>query len=128
MSDDRIPYPDGPDPDDVPDDLTALSKSYRSQQWILLISLFIFLFVYLFLVGAAGFLTVWMLVTIKSFPLLKVFGAVFFAGCFAFLLTGFFARSEDDPELMIEVREHEQPVLFGFIRRLCEESGAEEPV
>jgi Zn-dependent protease with chaperone function len=127
MSDDRIPYPDGPDPDDVPDDLVAFPASYRSQQWILLISLFIFLFVYLFLLGASGFLTLWMLVTIKSLPVLKILGVVFFTGCFAFLLTGFFARTEDDPELLVRVTEDDQPVLFGFIRRVCEETGAEEP-
>lgn len=44
-----------------------------------------------------------------------------------FLLKGVFRITRGDPGVRLEVTEQDQPILFGFIRRLCQETGAPFP-
>jgi Zn-dependent protease with chaperone function len=50
--------------------------------------------------------------------------AVFF---FLFLVKGFFKRSEKERTGMVEITEEDQPLLFDFIEKLCEEIGTPFP-
>jgi Zn-dependent protease with chaperone function len=129
---DKIPYPPSPDPDDVPDDLTAFPQSYVTQETLLLVAQLVFLASYLALVGVAGFLAVWLGLRVgkAGMPLGLVYGAgaVLCGLLFLFLGKGLFRRTaaEDVPN-SVEITEDDQPTLFAFIRRVCEEAGAEEP-
>jgi Zn-dependent protease with chaperone function len=44
-----------------------------------------------------------------------------------FLVKGFFKRQRVNPPLRVEVTEKDQPVLFAFIRRLCQDTSAPFP-
>jgi Zn-dependent protease with chaperone function len=44
-----------------------------------------------------------------------------------FLVKGFFKWRQAEPDKRLEVTEQDQPVLFAFIRRLCQETGAPLP-
>ncbi len=125
MAGPKIPYP--PSPENVPEDLTDYPASYRTQQNLLLTGLFIFLLLYLGLIALCILIGVWCVVTVESFPPLKLFGIVASGVFFLFLVKGFFKRQPIDKTLYIEVQEEEQPVLFGFIHKLCDELGAPEP-
>jgi len=46
---------------------------------------------------------------------------------FLFLLKGLFKRQAMDLSELREIKEHEQPTLFAFIRKLCEDAGAPFP-
>ncbi len=46
---------------------------------------------------------------------------------FLFLLKGFFKRQRADKSLRVEITQEGQPILFGFIRRLCQETRAPFP-
>src|SRR5947208_71895 len=47
---DTVPYPPGPDPDAIPDGLTATHRSYRVQEMLLLSSQLLFLSIYVSLI------------------------------------------------------------------------------
>lgn len=121
----QIPYP--PSPTDVPEDLTEYPASYRTQQNLLLIGLFVFLQFYFSLIGICIILGTWCFFTLHRFPAVKIAGMVLCGTFFLYLVKGFFKRQPIDKEMHIEVTEEEQPVLFGFIHQLCEEIGAPEP-
>lgn len=130
-SSDKIPYPTGPDPDEVPDDLTDYPPSYVNQERLLLVCLFIFLTLYLTAVLVTGGLTVYLATLMVSgrglTPVLGALGAGFFGVVFVFLVKGFFKRPRYEKDMQLEVTEDDHPALFAFIRRICEETGAEEP-
>lgn len=124
------PYP--PAPKNVPPDLTRPTGRYRFQVVVVLVSLMLFFLLYLTLLGAAAYL-VYLAIT---FPLTRVNGGVLFlkigsvAGSmllFLYLLKGFFKRQEQERSLRVEVTEEEQPKLFAFIEKLCEETNAPFP-
>ncbi len=56
-----------------------------------------------------------------------IIGSIFSGLLCLFLVKGLFKRSRVDPGMRIEVTEAEQPKLFAFIRRLCQETGAPFP-
>lgn len=125
---DEIPYPPGPDPDDVPDDLTDYPASHRNTEWLLLVCLSAFLVAYLFGVLATGFLTVWLAIQVSTHPFTAVPAAMLTFLAFVYLVRGFFKRPpESDPELRLELTEKDHPDLFAFVRRVCEDTGADEP-
>lgn len=121
----KLPYP--PAPEDVPDELTDYPSKYVTQEWLLLICSFIFLLIYFSLVMFTGFMTAWMLISIPRAPVWPIFGAIFFALCFAVLVKGFFKGAFYEKELYIELKPRDHPKLFAFIERVCDETGAEEP-
>jgi Zn-dependent protease with chaperone function len=121
----KIPYP--PTPTNVPDDLTDYPASYRSQQNLLLAGLFVFLMFYFGLIALCMLLGTYFVVTLNELPVVKIIGIVFCTVAFLFLVKGFFKREAEEKELQIEVTEEDQPVLFNFIHRLCDELEAPEP-
>jgi Zn-dependent protease with chaperone function len=123
-------YP--PRPPGVPHDLTAPTARYRFQVLVVLASLMAFFVLYLGLVVTAGWLCYWsMTYPVGQVNRGTVFVKVFLIGSsalgFLFLLKNFFKRHKTDKALQIEITEHEQPVLFAFIHRLCEETRAPFP-
>ena len=65
----KIPYP--PSPTDVPDDLTDFPPSYKSQQNLLLVGLFVFLLFYFGLIALCALLGAYCAVTLGSWPVVK---------------------------------------------------------
>jgi Zn-dependent protease with chaperone function len=56
-----------------------------------------------------------------------VVGGIGSAFLFLFLVKGLFKSSRRDHGPRVEVTEHDQPVLFAFIRQLCKDTGAPFP-
>jgi Zn-dependent protease with chaperone function len=121
----KVPYP--PSPADVPDDLTDFPPSYKSKQNLLLIGLFIFLLFYFGLIVLCLVLGIFCFLTMNHWPAAKVAGMVACGITFLFLVKGFFKRHSEEKELRLEITEDEQPILFGFIHRLCDELDAPDP-
>jgi Zn-dependent protease with chaperone function len=147
MSDTATFYP--PAPADAPADLTAPTAGYRARVLIVLVSLILFVALYVGLVIGSAFLSYYSFSHIgddsprsttyygrgyrpsrsrSSDPTfwLVVVGICSGALC-VFLVKGLFKRSPSDPSLRVEITEKEQPVLFAFIRRLCRDTRAPFP-
>ncbi|HEY1190137.1 MAG TPA: M48 family metalloprotease [Gemmata sp.] len=121
----RIPYPPGPE--EVPEGLTDYPESFTRQQNIQLAGLILFLTFYIGAVlffALVGFWCVW---TLGHWVPIKIGGLVLCSLGLLFLVKGFFKRHPIDKDMNIELEENDHPVLFGFIRRLCEEVGSAEP-
>ncbi|MBX9581894.1 MAG: M48 family metalloprotease [Gemmataceae bacterium] len=122
-----IPYPPSPDPADLPEGLTDYPPSYKAQQNLLLAGLWVFLLFYLGLVLLTALVGVYCVVTVGHLPAVKFVGMALSGLFFLFLVKGFFKRHPEDKTLHVEVTEEDQPVLFDFIHKLCDELGAPEP-
>jgi len=115
-------YPLGPR--EVPGDLTVASPGHELRALLLLVTLAFFFALYVGLLIGSGCLIFW------SFRFLGVFGLpVAFVALvvFLFLLKGFFKSEQHGKSLDVEITEAEQPRLFAFIRRVCEDTGAPPP-
>lgn len=123
-------YP--PSPETIPVELTRPTMRYRVQVAVVLVSLFVFLALYVALVAASGWL-VWQaivapLVGRGFYGILLKLGSIGAAGMlFVFLLKGLFTMQRDDRSDLIEVQPSEEPRLFDFLRRLSAETGAPMP-
>jgi Zn-dependent protease with chaperone function len=119
-------------PTGVPADLTAPTSRYRLWVVIVLVSLFLFVFFYLALVAASGYL-VYLAFTYpieyvnKLTILLKLGSIAASVMLFLFLLKGLFKRQQTDDSLYVEIKQAEQPELFGFIRQVCRDTRAPFP-
>lgn len=110
------------------------SLSYRLHVLGLLASLLLFVGLYLALLGASAlgiYLAASRALSVEH-PTLwfwAAFGAlgVVSLGVFLALFKGLFHRGRVDREAMVAVSAVEQPELFGFLGRLCEETGAPMP-
>lgn len=124
-------YP--PSPPDVPVDLTEPTRAFRNQVTLVLISLIIFLLLYFGLMFLSGLL-IYKIVTWPT-PDARGGGPVILksllvfpcALLFLFLFKNLFKRERAEKTYDIELFEEEQPQLFDFIGRLCEETGAPFP-
>ena len=121
----KVPYPASPP--DVPDGLTDYPESYIKQQNLLLAGLFVFLIFYIGMILLFAMIGFWCVWSLHHWPILKVVGIVFSSIFFLYLVKGFFKRHPMDKEMHIEITEEEQPVLFEFIYRLCDELDAPLP-
>lgn len=122
----KIPYP--PTPDDVPDELTDRPPELVRQEWFLLVGLMAFLALYLATVLFFGFATIWCALSLGRYHVFAALGLVFFGLTFLMLAKNLFRRVEPDfEEFKIELKERDQPRLHAFVRRVCAETGAEEP-
>ncbi len=118
-----IPYP--PSPRHLPEDLTAVGPEYKRQVVLLLCSLVVFVCLYLCLV--IGSVALGVLSLLLPFPV-NLVGLFFFTLLFLFLLKGFFRkRGKTEKSLMVEIDPADHPLLWGFIERLCDETGAPLP-
>ncbi|MBI4600766.1 MAG: M48 family metalloprotease [Planctomycetes bacterium] len=121
-------YPPSPQ---VRELLTPVTGSYRLRVVLVLLSLFLFLAVYLGLLAGSAYLVSmsWSLPVGRGrYSWLVKAGAV--AGSlmlFLFLLKGLFKRHRIDRSNRFEVREADQPALFRFVRRVCRETGSPFP-
>ena len=121
----KIPYP--PSPVDVPEGLTDYADSFTRKQSQLLAGLFVFLILYIAAVIFSAMVGVWCFLTFAKYPAVKIIGMVLSGTFFLYLVKGFFKRPAMDKEMHVEITEEEQPVLFDFIHKLCDELGAPEP-
>ncbi len=125
VGDRKVPYP--PSPSEVPEGLTDYADSYTRQQNLLLSGLFVFLTFYIGAVFFFALIGTWCVWSLDDFFVLKVVGLVFSGIFFLFLVKGFFKRPAVDKEMHLEIKEHEQPILFAFIEHLCDELDAPLP-
>ena len=133
-------YP--PNPTDLPPRLTTPSAGYRLQALVVLLSLGLFLLVYLALIAGSLYGAYKLFALIGQLPagggrgnsrgngwavFALIAGGLSCAGVALFLVKGFFKRnrSEDGPRL--EVTAEEQPLLFAFLRKLTHDTGAPYP-
>lgn len=107
------------------------SHAYRLRVVLVLISLLLFLAIYLSFVAASGYLVYWALTGPTSkrhafgfFDFILLLGALML---FLFFLKGLFKRSRPDMSKLVEVTEKEQPKLFAFVRKLCADAGTQFP-
>jgi Zn-dependent protease with chaperone function len=121
----KVPYP--PSPTDVPPDLTDFPETYIRQQNLLLAGLFVFLILYIGAIILFAMVGLWCALTLEDLFVVKLLGMILCGTFFLYLVKGFFKRHPIDKEMHIEITEEEQPVLFEFIHRICEELGAPEP-
>ncbi len=115
-------YP--PSPRNVPDDLTHPSAQYKNRVILVLACLVLFFILYLGLVVAS--LAAWGLCLVV-FKGAGLFLGLPFAFFFLFLVKNFFKRGEKEKSMLLEITAEEQPTLFAFIGRLCDETGAPSP-
>ncbi|HZO14343.1 MAG TPA: M48 family metallopeptidase, partial [Polyangiaceae bacterium] len=116
-------YP--PSPDAAPA-LPRTTSAYRLRVVVVLASLIAFLALYLGLVVGSAYL-VYVSYQHAGGGLLKIGAIAGSAMLFLFLLKGLFKRDKLDTSDMVEIRESDQPTLFAFIRKLCEESKSPFP-
>lgn len=116
----------------IPKELTKASPRYRQLVGVVFASLVLFMLFYLGLLAGAGWLA-WYAVTYdmgeanRGSLFLKAASVAMSLMLFLFLLKALFKRQERNMGLQIEIKEAEQPELFGFIRNLCRETGAPFP-
>jgi Zn-dependent protease with chaperone function len=128
QSDDDVPYPLSPET--VPSGYTEHSANYKSRQRWLMVWVYVVFMTYLAMVFGSATATVWFTAAgIKGwlcclgFPL-----AVLSLLVLIYLVSGFFAKPEEEKkDLKLEVTEDDQPRLFAFVRKLCDEIGVDEP-
>jgi len=141
-------YP--PTPPEVPPNLTTPGSSYRLRVLIVLTSLILFLLLYVGLVAGSGYLTYYSFTQLSPEqpppkarrttsrytppPKTETSGGGWWlivgitSGVFClFLVKGLFKWQRSGPELRVEITEKDQPVLFAFIRRLCQDTRAPFP-
>lgn len=123
-------YP--PAPAGVPADLTRSSGRYRLHIVFTLLSLLLFVLLYLVLVAASAWLT-WLAIVYpidrpSTGTVLVKLGAIGGAGMlFLFLLKGLFKSQRIDRDSFVELKEADHPQLFAFIRRLAADAQAPLP-
>lgn len=127
-------YP--PAPSNVPAEVTRLDSGYRGRVIAMIVSLFLFLILYLIFVAAAGLLAYWLL--LLPIPDIKgrgifIYFVFKFGGAFAavllwlFLFKGLFKGQRVDRSQYVPLNETERPELFRFIRQICQDTGAPLP-
>lgn len=120
-------YP--PSPAEIPP-LVAVTGTYRLRVVLVLLSLILFLGIYLALLVGSGYLVClsFDMPTPKGRGvLLKLATMVGSPMLFLFLLKGIFKRNRMETENLIEVHEADQPRFFKFVRRLCREADSPIP-
>ncbi len=115
-------YP--PSPRNVPEDLTEPTPEYKTRVLLVLLSLIFAFGLYVFL--TVGSLAASVLALMFN-PCVGLFVAVPGLLFFLFLVKGFFKTSQKERTVRVEITADDQPLLFDFIDRLCEETGAPQP-
>ena len=118
-------------PAGVPDNFTHPSTAYRMRTFTVLTSLFLFLMIYLFLIAAVAYAGWWLAQSPPTLPngkaalfvIVAYFGGLICLGMLLLLLVkGLFKGQSIDRSGYIPVHRREQPELFRFIDRICEET------
>ena len=131
---DAIAFPAAPAR--VPTELTRPSAAYRLRTVALLVALIAFLLFYLALIGVVIYAIIWLAGNPPSLPkgrgaalviIAYVGGFVALGMLLVFLVKGLFKTRHTDRQRYVRVTRKEQPVLFGFIDKVCQETGAPRP-
>src|SRR5262245_53342538 len=109
-------YPTGPKY--VPPDLTNPSQEFRTQAWLVLLSLLLFFGFYLSSVTGSFLFA---LLSLLLFPIGLIIGIPAFV-LFLVLVKGFFRKEMPTRTFRVEITPEEHPDLFDFIDQLCEET------
>jgi Zn-dependent protease with chaperone function len=131
-------YPPGPE--GLPADIARPTPGYRFQVVVVLASLFLFVALYLALIAASAYWAYWSFSQLGSAPSMRgrggrssdpalwyiVSGVAAVLLCL-FLVKSLFKRSRFDQTFDVEIFERDQPLLFAFLRRLCQETNAPFP-
>lgn len=130
----NIPYPKSPKVNVI--DLRAISPSYKAQVIKVLFSIILFIFTYL-AVLAFSILIFWLSLLAAGaiirnlkglYALIIIVGIVLSAGMFVYFVIKFlFQIKKDVDNSRVELQEADQPQLFEFVRRVCEETEAPFP-
>lgn len=120
----ELPYP--PSPEDIPDDFRRVSGKFVFIATLLVGTLFLFLLVYLGLMGLCIYGMIWGVTASVSW-FIKVPVIIVALIFFLFLVKGFFIHDTHDRTGLIEVTEEDHPELHEFIERLCDELQAPLP-
>ncbi|UJR78446.1 M48 family metallopeptidase [Sandaracinus amylolyticus] len=119
-----------PAPSAPPAELTAASAAYKRSAWLACAGLFGFVAVYLGLIAYLARVVYRLLGNaILHGGNVLLAGALSLPALFfiAFLVRGLFVvKHAKDPSL-VELDEHREPLLFAFLRRLADETGAPRP-
>jgi Zn-dependent protease with chaperone function len=131
-------YPPGPAV--VPEDLVQVPAGYKRQVILVLCCLYLFVLVYLALLGGATWLVYWSVTGLPwemadnrgrgaTWYLIALKIPIMLASVllWLFLVKGLFKRPQRPRGTIMELKEQEHPRLFAFIRRLCQEVGTEFP-
>jgi Zn-dependent protease with chaperone function len=127
-------YP--PVPAEVPPRFTSPSTAYRVRTLAVLAGLFAFLLLYLALVAAACYAAHWLVLHPPTIPsgrgailvLVAYVGSIAALGMLLlFLAKGLFKAQRTDRQTYIPVTRQQQPELFAFIDKVCEETSAPKP-
>ena len=130
----QIPYPKSPKVN--VDEVRAITTLYQAQVIKVLFSILLFILTYLFVLAMAiaiFILSLWAASAILSnlkglYAFVIIGGIVFSAGMFVFFITKFlFQIKKDIDTSRIELKEEEHPLLFEFVKRVCEETEAPFP-
>jgi len=115
-------YP--PSPRNVPPDLAEPTGEYKSRVLLVLVSLIFAFCLYVGLtLGSLAVVVVAMIIN-PCVGLVIALPALLF---FLFLVKGFFKTSEKERTVRVEIAAEDQPLLFAFIERVCEDTGATFP-
>jgi Zn-dependent protease with chaperone function len=121
----EIPYP--PSPEDVPEKLTHATPNFIFQATLMVLTLLLFMLIYLGMMAFCGYLVYWGFSTFSHFWPVKIPLIILGIVLLLFLLKGFFIRDTHDRKGLIELEEDEFPDLYEFIERLCGEITAPFP-
>jgi Zn-dependent protease with chaperone function len=125
-----------PAPEGVPENFTRPSQAYQLRTFAVLGGLFLFLLVYLVLIAATAYAGWWLAHTPPPIPhgkaailvLVAYIGGLICVGMLLlFLVKGLFKGQSTDRSGYILVTRQEQPELFRFIDRICDETSAPRP-
>ncbi len=103
------------------------STSYRIRAVVVLVALLLFLALYLGLIAGTAWVIYWVFTTPAKLGYWGFMLAVGAAMLLAFFVKGLFKRSRVDKDRHLQVTEADQPELFAFVRRLCDDAGAKFP-
>ena len=119
-----LPYP--PSPKNVSAELTLPSPEYMKRATMLVLLIVFIMLVYLGLLALCIYGFYWAFTTKAAWPL-AVLVFILTAIVFLFFIKTFLSRSSEDPEKLFEVTEDDEPLLFEFIQRICDEIDAPFP-
>ena len=119
-------------PIDLPSNFLKLPPSYKSRVFIVMVSILLFVSLYLAMIVAALWLVkytvLFPLYNVSLWPILFKLGAVGASVMlFVFTLKFMFKKMNYQHPTNVELKEKDQPKLFAFIRQLCQETGAPFP-
>jgi Zn-dependent protease with chaperone function len=123
-------------PTKVPPDLTRPSTAYRYRILAILAGLIGFLLFYLLLIGTVIYAIIWLAENPPTLPkdrgviivIVAYLGGFVALGMLLVLLVkGLFKSQQGDRQRYVRVTREEQPVLFEFIDKVCDETSAPRP-